>query len=242
MALARLAVPAFILLLAAAGSAAATASPSAFVQNAIYSNRITIFSKTYCPSCRVLLFCVWHDCYCTLRAQLQDAFCSLDPIIPFHMLGVAGVFGGSLFSAMHGSLVTSSLIRETTENDSANEGYRFGQEEETYNIVAAHGYFGRLFSCPHLILAWIWILVSFTWMYSMRAKSIFRDLKEDPYVIELDTRGDGREIQSVLLDLFGRHTVPQVFVNGQHVGGSDDTSNALSNGQLLKLLGKSESQ
>ncbi|KAJ7941375.1 Photosystem II protein D1, partial [Quillaja saponaria] len=30
------------------------------------------------------------------------------------------------------------------ENESANEGYRFGQEEETYNIVAAHGYFGRL--------------------------------------------------------------------------------------------------
>ena len=29
---------------------------------------------------------------------------------PFHMLGVAGVFGGSLFSAMHGSLVTSSLV------------------------------------------------------------------------------------------------------------------------------------
>jgi hypothetical protein len=55
------------------------------------------------------------------------------------MLGVAGVFGGSLFSAMHGSLVTSSLIRETTEKESANEGYRFGQEEETYNIVAAHG-------------------------------------------------------------------------------------------------------
>jgi thiol-disulfide isomerase/thioredoxin len=47
---------------------------------------------------------------------------------PFHMLGVAGVFGGSLFSAMHVSLVTSSLIRETTENESANEGYRFGQE------------------------------------------------------------------------------------------------------------------
>nr|CAD1835853.1 unnamed protein product [Ananas comosus var. bracteatus] len=44
---------------------------------------------------------------------------------PFHMLGVAGVFGGSLFSAMHGSLVTSSLIRETTENESANEGIWF---------------------------------------------------------------------------------------------------------------------
>merc|ERR1712161_34970 len=62
----------------------------------------------------------------------------------FNMAGVAGVFGGSLFSAMHGSLVTSSLIRETTENESTNNGYKFGQEEETYNIVAAHGYFGRL--------------------------------------------------------------------------------------------------
>ncbi|MDK3156596.1 photosystem II q(b) protein [Kamptonema cortianum] len=63
---------------------------------------------------------------------------------PFHQLGVIGVFGGALFSAMHGSLVTSSLIRETTEVESANTGYKFGQEQETYNIVAAHGYFGRL--------------------------------------------------------------------------------------------------
>jgi photosystem II P680 reaction center D1 protein len=63
---------------------------------------------------------------------------------PLHMLGVAGVFGGSLFSAMHGSLVTSSLVRETTEIESQNNGYKFGQEGETYNIIAAHGYFGRL--------------------------------------------------------------------------------------------------
>jgi photosystem II P680 reaction center D1 protein len=63
---------------------------------------------------------------------------------PFHMFGVAAVFGGSLFSAMHGSLVTSSLLKETAEFESANYGYRFGQSTETYNIVAAHGYFGRL--------------------------------------------------------------------------------------------------
>ena len=41
------------------------------------------------------------------------------------MLGVAGVFGGSLFSAMHGSLVTISLITKTTKNESASEGYKF---------------------------------------------------------------------------------------------------------------------
>jgi len=63
---------------------------------------------------------------------------------PFHILGVAGVFGGSLFSAMHGSLVTSSLLAETFNDVSLNVGYNFGQEDETYSISAAHGYFGRL--------------------------------------------------------------------------------------------------
>jgi Photosynthetic reaction centre protein len=87
---------------------------------------------------------------------------------PFHMLGVAGVFGGSLFSAMHGSLVTSSLIRETTENESANAGYKFGQEEETYNIVAAHGYFGRLIfpsasTRKELPYSNVWFII---WLYA----------------------------------------------------------------------------
>jgi photosystem II P680 reaction center D1 protein len=63
---------------------------------------------------------------------------------PFHILGVAAVFGGSLFSAMHGSLVTSSLLSETSSLNSLNAGYVFGQEDETYSISAAHGYFGRL--------------------------------------------------------------------------------------------------
>jgi photosystem II P680 reaction center D1 protein len=63
---------------------------------------------------------------------------------PFHILGVMGVFGGSLFSAMHGSLVSSTLLSETELNQSLNSGYAFGQEDETYSISAAHGYFGRL--------------------------------------------------------------------------------------------------
>ncbi|KAG0462173.1 hypothetical protein HPP92_020649 [Vanilla planifolia] len=76
--------------------------------------------------------------------------------------------------------------------------------------------------------------------YSLRAKQVFGELKEKPFVVELDLRDDGREIQDVLLDLVGRHTVPQVFVNGQHIGGSDDTIEALSNGRLHKLLKKTQ--
>ena len=63
---------------------------------------------------------------------------------PFHIFGVAGVFGASLFSAMHGSLVTASLLAESHGDVSLNTGYLFGQEDETYTISGAHGYFGRL--------------------------------------------------------------------------------------------------
>ena len=64
---------------------------------------------------------------------------------PLHMLGVAGVFGGALLAALHGSLVTSTLIRETTETESADLGYKFGQQEVTYNYMAGHyGFLGRL--------------------------------------------------------------------------------------------------
>jgi len=65
---------------------------------------------------------------------------------PFHMLGVAGVFGGSLFSAMHGSLVTSSLVRETTESESQNYGYKFGQEDQATEVtVGSHDVVGLFF-------------------------------------------------------------------------------------------------
>ncbi|MCL7050318.1 hypothetical protein MKW94_019120 [Papaver nudicaule] len=72
--------------------------------------------------------------------------------------------------------------------------------------------------------------------YSIRAKRVFSELHEKPFVVELDLRDDGAEIQNVLLDLVGKRTVPQVFINGKHIGGSDDTGAALHNGELQKLL------
>ncbi len=50
---------------------------------------------------------------------------------------------------MHGSLVTSTLIRSTDENESINAGYRFGQQQKTYSYLASHyGFLGRLLIPP----------------------------------------------------------------------------------------------
>ncbi|KAF3781088.1 Glutaredoxin-2 [Nymphaea thermarum] len=72
--------------------------------------------------------------------------------------------------------------------------------------------------------------------YSRRAKVVFQEMNRVPYVIELDQRGDGVDIQDALQQMVGRRTVPQVFINGRHIGGSDDTYEAYENGDLAKLL------
>ncbi|TVU08409.1 hypothetical protein EJB05_41813 [Eragrostis curvula] len=74
--------------------------------------------------------------------------------------------------------------------------------------------------------------------YCRRAKAVFQELhlKKQPYVVELDQREDGGEIQDALLDIVGKRTVPQVFINGKHLGGSDDTVEAYESGKLAKLL------
>ncbi|CAA7059025.1 unnamed protein product [Microthlaspi erraticum] len=76
--------------------------------------------------------------------------------------------------------------------------------------------------------------------YCKRAKSVFRELDQVPYVVELDEREDGYSIQSAVGEIVGRRTVPQVFINGKHIGGSDDTVDAHESGELAKLLGVSE--
>ncbi|KAL5699800.1 Glutaredoxin-C4 [Ranunculus cassubicifolius] len=73
--------------------------------------------------------------------------------------------------------------------------------------------------------------------YCKRAKSVFKALNQTPYVIELDEREDGWGLQSALGEMVGRRTVPQVFINGKHIGGSDDTVEAYESGELAKLLG-----
>ncbi|XP_061371162.1 glutaredoxin-C4 [Gastrolobium bilobum] len=73
--------------------------------------------------------------------------------------------------------------------------------------------------------------------YCQRAKAVFKELNQQTHVVELDERDDGSKIQDILTNIVGRRTVPQVFINGKHLGGSDDTLEAYESGRLAKLLG-----
>jgi glutaredoxin 3 len=77
--------------------------------------------------------------------------------------------------------------------------------------------------------------------YCKRAKSVFESMSVKPFVLELDEREDGDDIQQALGKFVGRRTVPQVFINGVHLGGSDDTVAAQQSGRLKNLLAGSAS-
>jgi len=47
---------------------------------------------------------------------------------------------------------------------------------------------------------------------------------------------EGNDIQAVLLDLTKQRTVPNVFVNGKHIGGNDATQAAIKDGSFQAAL------
>lgn len=85
------------------------------------------------------------------------------------------------------------------------------------------------------------VVYSKSWCsYSSEVKSLFKRLGVQPLVIELDQMGpQGPQMQKVLERLTGQHTVPNVFIGGNHVGGCTDTVKLYRKGELEPLLSES---
>ncbi|KAK6148359.1 hypothetical protein DH2020_019271 [Rehmannia glutinosa] len=72
--------------------------------------------------------------------------------------------------------------------------------------------------------------------YCTRVKQLLSQLKATYKVIELDEESDGDDIQAALLEWTGQRTVPNVFINGKHIGGSDVVIAKHQKGELVPLL------
>jgi len=81
------------------------------------------------------------------------------------------------------------------------------------------------------------IVYSKSWCpYCARVKALFQKLEVDAKIIELDEVVEGDDVQAALYDISGVRTVPQVFIGGKFVGGSDDTLALHSSGKLKTML------
>ena len=72
--------------------------------------------------------------------------------------------------------------------------------------------------------------------YCVRAKQLL-DKKGAAYQ-EIDVTGDEAARMALVEKSGGRKTVPQIFINGQHIGGCDDLYALDKEGKLDKLLAK----
>lgn len=72
--------------------------------------------------------------------------------------------------------------------------------------------------------------------YCRRAKSILSKYNTEVHVIELNLEEDGAAIQDYLAEVTGQRTVPNIWIDGKHVGGSDALASLDSSGKLKSLL------
>ncbi|KAL1522025.1 hypothetical protein AB1Y20_021670 [Prymnesium parvum] len=76
--------------------------------------------------------------------------------------------------------------------------------------------------------------------FCAKTKELFNGMGQPFTALELDEREDGAQIQDALAAMTGQRTVPNVFVNGKHVGGNDDTRRAADSGKLQEMLAATE--
>ncbi|KAI5960740.1 uncharacterized protein KGF55_004310 [Candida pseudojiufengensis] len=74
--------------------------------------------------------------------------------------------------------------------------------------------------------------------YCIKAKQIFDKYSVDYKVIELNQLQNGSSIQQGLLDITGQRTVPNIFIDGNHVGGCDQLTQWYGTGKLREVLNK----
>ncbi|KAH8553673.1 putative GRX1-glutaredoxin, partial [Umbelopsis sp. PMI_123] len=75
--------------------------------------------------------------------------------------------------------------------------------------------------------------------FCMRAKDLLDDLDVPykSYEFRFDTRKlENHEVRRYLAEITNQTTVPNIFVNGNHLGGSSDLLDANTSGKLQKML------
>jgi photosystem II P680 reaction center D2 protein len=90
---------------------------------------------------------------------------------PFHMMGVGGILGGALLSAIHGATVENTLFRDG-EAYTTFRAFSPTQTEETYSMVTANRYWSQIFGVAFSNKRWLHFFMLFVPVSGMWASSL----------------------------------------------------------------------
>ena len=68
--------------------------------------------------------------------------------------------------------------------------------------------------------------------FCVQTKNLLQEQGIAYQVKELDQIADGQKIQDALLQMTKQRTVPNIFINGEHLGGNSDLVKAKDDGSL----------
>jgi glutaredoxin 3 len=81
------------------------------------------------------------------------------------------------------------------------------------------------------------LMISKTWCPDcVYAKKVFQEVGAEPHVVELDKLEEGPELQKEFLELTGQNTVPNLFLDGAHLGTENDLKRIHESGELVEKL------
>ena len=136
---------------------------------------------------------------------------------PFHMMGVAGILGGALLSAIHGVTVENTLY-EDGEQANTFKAFDSTQEEETYSMVTANRFWSQILvllsvtSVGCISLCYSFLL----WDFGLLVLGLLDLLSTYVLMILFPKKSEQQKIQSL------RRSTPRIsystkdFVHGWH--------------------------
>ena len=90
---------------------------------------------------------------------------------PFHMMGVAGILGGALLSAIHGATVVNTIYQDGAAYTTF-RAFSPSQPEETYSMVTANRFWSQVFGVAFSNKRWLHFFILFVPLAGMWASSI----------------------------------------------------------------------
>jgi photosystem II P680 reaction center D2 protein len=90
---------------------------------------------------------------------------------PFHMMGVAGILGGALLSAIHGATVINTIYQDGGAY-STFRAFSPTQPEETYSMLTANRFWSQVFGVAFSNKRWLHFVMLFVPLAAMWTSSI----------------------------------------------------------------------
>ena len=90
---------------------------------------------------------------------------------PFHMMGVAGILGGALLSAIHGATVVNTIYQDGNAFTTF-RAFSPTQPEETYSMVTANRFWSQIFGVAFSNKRWLHFFMLFVPLAGLWTSSI----------------------------------------------------------------------